>query len=462
MRATRWLPLLFFLFVWTLTTHGKYSVSGDEPHYLIVAHSLVADGDFDVANNYAQNDGQHFGHDGLKPEQHARTNRWSATWSVHDPGLPLLVAPVYAAASALAGLMSDELLARTRQSRGLFAYSLVSLAILALSAWGVSLFLAGLLRDTAPRLALAVTGTMAFVPPFLAHAFLVFPDIVAGVVTCAVVWLWCQDSRDLALRRVLPLALAIGLLPWLHRRYLLLGLGLVFVAMHRHGGWVKEQRTSTKLVLAAALVVPAAGLFLLMWVAWGHLGGPQAFGPVLSAAWIPRGSLGLILDRERGLLAYSPIYLLIPACWIVAWRRHWPAAIAVALAFLPAAAFLEWFAGFAPAARYLVPVIPLLVLPARQALESRRLWRVWVVLGVFQTAICLYVWQKPRTLWPAAEDHGSNAAVEAIPLVGQAYSRALPSVYTGDSLGYALAVAAALAVATALVVRFSRSGARQL
>ena len=33
-----------------------WSRSGDEPHYLLAAHSLVHDGDLDLSNNYAQRD----------------------------------------------------------------------------------------------------------------------------------------------------------------------------------------------------------------------------------------------------------------------------------------------------------------------------------------------------------------------------------------------------------------------
>ena len=32
----RRVAIVAFLFAWTLATHGKYSVSGDEPHYLMI------------------------------------------------------------------------------------------------------------------------------------------------------------------------------------------------------------------------------------------------------------------------------------------------------------------------------------------------------------------------------------------------------------------------------------------
>ena len=79
--------VIVFLFTWTLTTHGKYSASGDEPHYLIIAHSLVTDGDLDLANNYAQNDGRFFGHDGLDMGVHAIPARSGRVRSIHDVGL---------------------------------------------------------------------------------------------------------------------------------------------------------------------------------------------------------------------------------------------------------------------------------------------------------------------------------------------------------------------------------------
>ena len=78
---SRWFaPAIIFLVCWTLTTHGKYSASGDEPHYLMVCQSLWADRDLDLSNNYQNNDGRLFGAAGLLMEQHARPNRAGRSW----------------------------------------------------------------------------------------------------------------------------------------------------------------------------------------------------------------------------------------------------------------------------------------------------------------------------------------------------------------------------------------------
>ena len=79
----RKVALVLFLFAWTLTMHGKYSASGDEPHYLMMAQSIIADHDLDLANNYANDDGRLFGHDHLEIDGHARAK---STRSSTDSG----------------------------------------------------------------------------------------------------------------------------------------------------------------------------------------------------------------------------------------------------------------------------------------------------------------------------------------------------------------------------------------
>lgn len=49
----RWLLIfLVLIFVWSLMTHEKHSGDGDEPHYMMIAHSLAFDRDLEISNNY--------------------------------------------------------------------------------------------------------------------------------------------------------------------------------------------------------------------------------------------------------------------------------------------------------------------------------------------------------------------------------------------------------------------------
>src|SRR4030095_10350880 len=86
-------PVVVFLVIWGLTTHGKFSLTGDEPHYLVMAESLRADGDLDLGNNYDP-PASPPAPEPVVIEQHARLDRRGRLRSVHDPGVAMLLLPV--------------------------------------------------------------------------------------------------------------------------------------------------------------------------------------------------------------------------------------------------------------------------------------------------------------------------------------------------------------------------------
>jgi hypothetical protein len=450
-RVTLVVPVTFFLVVWTLTTHGKFSNSGDEPHYLMVAESLIADGDLDVANNYRNGDGRWFGNETLEAGPHARATLDGRVWSTHDIGLPIYVLPVYAAATRASVLVSDSWLETIRQSRGLFAYSLVSLSLVLLTAVGLALLVNAFSRHTPAGLVVLVVLVVGLSPPVLSHAFLIFPETVAFFVVCAVVWLAMIPANELTTRRVAFVVTAVGLLPWLHRKYSFLVFGLVFLLAVRQTGWLRRQRSGVIWLLAVLAILPQAALHAWTIRAWGTLGGPQMVNTVPFALGNAlTGSLGLLFDRERGLVAYAPVYLLLPACWALSWKEYRAWVVPVATLFLPMATFSVWSAGFSPAARYLVPLVPLAVGPVTRALRFRVVQVAAIALAAFQALIVAVVWQNPRTLWPKEE--GTNEALASIPWIGRTYEHLLPSILTGDSIAWGVTVLAVLAAGSAALV----------
>ena len=139
MRSRLWpVPVVVFLVIWGLTTHGKFSLTGDEPHYLVMAESLRADGDLDLGNNYAPS-ASPLAPEPVAIEQHARLDRRGRLRSVHDPGVAMLLLPVYAVAVQVAGAVPAAALASVRMTPGLFIYAIVSLAQLALACLALSL-----------------------------------------------------------------------------------------------------------------------------------------------------------------------------------------------------------------------------------------------------------------------------------------------------------------------------------
>ena len=68
--------------------------SGDEPHYLLAAHSLAFDGDFDLADNYARRDYLSF-YSEYYLDPHTRPGPRSGQVLTHNLGLSILIAPAY-------------------------------------------------------------------------------------------------------------------------------------------------------------------------------------------------------------------------------------------------------------------------------------------------------------------------------------------------------------------------------
>lgn len=431
-RAALWVPLLFFLCVWAISTRGKFSASGDEPHYLIIAESLVADGDLDLENNYANGANRRFGPHVGDPDHAART-KIGAFWSIHDVGLPIALLPAYAVLTRSAALAPVDVLARFRMSRGEFAYALLGLVLAALVAAGLSLLVRAFARESDARTAAWVVAVLAFSPPVIAHALLVFPETLAFVAVCGVVWLSCLREDELTMRRVAFVLAGVGYLPLLHRKYALFMFGLLFVIFISRRSWFRRQPSRTLAGLGVIAVLPLIAIHLLMIVSWGSIGGPHAVnGWPFSMTGLPAGGLGLLFDRERGLFSYAPVYLIAPAAFALSWRRSWPLVVPIALLYLPAAAFVVWHAGFSPAARFLLPLTPLVALAVVRAASSQVIRLVSAPLVILQAAILVTVVHNPRVLWPKAI--GTNPALERIPVVGPAYQSALPSIATGDAL----------------------------
>jgi hypothetical protein len=443
-----------FLFTWTLTTHGKYSASGDEPHYLMMTHSAVVDGDLDLANNYADNDGRHFGHDNLERGLHALPARTGSMRSIHDPGLAIVLVPVYAVVRQVAALPSESLLERFRMSRGLFTYSLMSLFLAALTAASLTLLAHGLSVGAGARTAALVTLALGVSPPVVSHAFLVFPEVLALAVTCLAVWFALRPPGAHDWPLLLGLAFLLGALPWTHHKYLVYGPGLLFVVGWKRWATLRGLSRSRWIAAILLFLLPQAALHLWTYYEWGTLGGALTTDTVpFSMPTLKAGAAGLIVDRESGILAYAPLLWIVPACLWLTRRSTWPFLVPAVLLYLPAAAYTTgWWAGFSPAARYIVPLVPLVAVAAALGMRHEAVRMAALFLVVPQILIDAVVWQWPRRLWPTGQ---GNAALHSLGPLGRGYEAILPPVQTGGLTPAALAILAAPAVFSAVLVALS-------
>src|SRR5206468_1287370 len=65
---------------------------GDEPHYLILAQSLIKDGDLKIENNHRNGDYLPYSLNAAAPD-YLRRGTNGEIYSIHAPGLAVLIAP---------------------------------------------------------------------------------------------------------------------------------------------------------------------------------------------------------------------------------------------------------------------------------------------------------------------------------------------------------------------------------
>lgn len=335
------LVLYLFLGVHAVTTTG---LGGDEPHYLVITQSLLADGDIRIENNHRDGSYRAFFNGELRPDYLERGQN-GEIYSIHAPGLSVLLLPGFALARGLGAVITMCVLS-----------ALAMMAVFEMAA-----LMAGPLVGWLVWLAVAVTV------PFVPHAWALYPEMAgAAIVAWAMLWLLREDDAS-------PQAWAwrgvcLACLPWLHTKFSVFLAGLALLALWRL--WWPRRRWAALVAVLTPIAVSGVAWLAFFYIVYGKLD-PQAPYGGYTAQFVrfenlPRSILGLLVDQKFGLLVYAPIYaLVIPGWWAVRHdvRRRGLVLGAglLALAYVVSSARLYmWWGGSSAPARFLVPVAPLL------------------------------------------------------------------------------------------------------
>lgn len=456
-RRSRSLTLaLLFLVFWGLTTHGKYSNTGDEPHYLMIAQSLRADRDLDLGNNYALGQGALFGAPGLQHELHALPARDGTLRPAHDIGVPVALLPAYIVATTIASKMPADMLRRFRMNQGLFAYALTSLAVMTVVLLAASVTITALRQSGMTAQASAATVFVAWATvPILANAYEVFPEPFALLATALTVREWTSPASSWS-RRTWWLVATLGLLPWFHRKFIVYVLALLGVTIwHKRESFVRLP-AAARVGTVVLFMLPVAALLAWTYHYWGNVGGPLTLARApFSFETFVHGAPGLLVDRENGLFWWAPAFMLAPAAFSLE-RARLVWLLPIASLVIPAASHDQWWAGFSPACRFLVPLVPILCLVGVDLLRCRTGRLIVFAALVPQIVIAAYGWQHPHELWPRGDAH--NRLLSA---VADGFADAwLPSFRVPSPSTWPLAVSnlAAISLVNAVVaVRCRRS-----
>ena len=373
---------------------------GDEPHYLIITQSLLKDGDLQIENNHAEGDYRAFwAGPPLRPDYMKRGLN-GQIYSIHAPGLAVLVLPVY----ALAGY------------GGVVVFLCLIAALTALAIFDLAFQVAG------ARAAAITFAAVALTVPFLPHGWLIYPEIPAAlIVAWALRWLW-RGSDRIAIGPLIGYGALLGLLPWLHTKF------VIFLALF--GGallWQLRRRPLAAAAFAAPMAVSVVAWLAFFYVTYGTFNPEAPYGdyPRLFVLIrnIPRGLLGLLFDQKFGLLPYAPVYVFSAVgTWLMLRQREWRWLGALLLAVTAihvgsTTRLYMWWGGNSAPARFLVPILPCLAPPI--AVAAAR-WRspaaravLWTTLAA-SVAIAIGGLAEPQRLLLFSDPRGKGRIVELV------------------------------------------------
>ena len=364
----------------------SHYLAGDEPAYLLLTHSFVTDFDFNLYNNCVHKDGRAFGLETAGGHAARRDLARKAIYSIHTPGLSVLIAPAYAI--GLYGPLAP------RVAVCLFL-NLVA-ALLAVNIYLLCAELSRLAGSTGRWPSLLATAAAILTPPLLFYSNLIYPELPAALLILYALRHSLFSVFPSPLHRHthsfsrLFAILGAAFLPWLSFRFFLPAFALIaLMILHPPS---EERRV--RLCHWWPIIPFLASLtlfFLYEYRAFGTIN--PAAGYVyqnLGKRWFfSRGALdgffGIILDRGHGILTWSPVYILSLTGLFLLLREQrfigvWITVILVSI-YLSGANFVFWWGGFAPPPRYMVAPAPLLAGAMCYAL-SRRPGKLFLALFV--------------------------------------------------------------------------------
>ena len=352
-----------------LLVSGGTTFSGDEPHYLLIGHSLLKDGDLNLANNYAQRDYAGFMMFEGKIEAHVVPGaKPGSRYSFHSPGVSFLMLPFYALGAWVKGK------------------ALVFLLRLGMSLWGaffaVQIYLYALNEWRKDGLALRLWFLAGLTTPVYFYSIHIYPEIVVAALSLTVFRI-LRFSPALTWKRAAVCGLFLGSFFWFHAlKYVAL-----FIPLFLYGLWVLTRRARARLPLVLFISISAVvilsylqfqhalyGTYSLSTVSWAaqmtdtgeefvRFARSLLFEIPLRDRW---GTLaGYFLDQRDGLFFYAPVYFfaLFGAVEMLRRKRKdfW-LLLGIAAPYVLLSAFLTQRTGYAPQARPLTAVIWWLVI----------------------------------------------------------------------------------------------------
>lgn len=399
------LPVFFYLgIVLFWQSRDIYGLTGDEPHYLLIADSLYRDHDLYVDNNYLIETPIHKAckaklSDPLDISRHVR-NRFS----MHNIGLPSLLLIPYSIAGVSGAKIFVTLLA---------------------GCWPFLLYKAAFQIIESRPWSILIALTISLGLPYAPVSNQLYIDLLGGMII-----LYAAERIIGILRghyepvsspvKNLWMGLLLGFLPWLHIRLsapaILLLLGYVYANRARlHQTAVAANRRWFLLPIA---LVSCSGIFLAAYnqIAFGN----AVFGPYygylsFDVRKIVLTFIGLHWDMAHGMFMQQPLLLLGLVGIVPFVIDNWKSAILLALVavsvLVPNSMLSLWYGGASFYGRYNWAIVSLWIFPLAYAVKLLFKYRKSFILPLCLCSALLQGWMASRWLsddgllintgWPA-------------------------------------------------------------
>jgi hypothetical protein len=366
------------MIVWA--ARGVYSVTGDEPHYLVMADGLLRFGSLELTRPYAEEFATGAilptglapqGSSIVSPFAHVLSGP-SGLFSWHGPGISFIVALPF----LLTGVVGAKLV-----MTGLGAFVIVV-------AWRISRLI---IEEPMPRFAAVLVVACGY--PLIPGSTQIYPDLVAGLLALSGVYFLLSPRLPRCHWTLAGYGFIIAYLPWLGTKY-----AVTSVVLLGSMAWV-TRRGGGSLSRVAALLGPAVvgGLLLAVFNihAFGRISGPPAQG-ALEVSWTSFMVLGgLVFDQSQGFLMENPMLwvgLFGMGAFVI--RYRWVSlvwAVVFASVWVPSAMHTGWYGLGSFVGRYSWALAVLWIVPALIGMSvistrwRRAFWTI-VSLGVVVNA----------------------------------------------------------------------------
>ena len=358
---------------------GTTTTQGDETHYLLVAESLLRDGDVFLTNNYDSRQYlPYFESDTImRHVAHGRDGRFVST---HPMFLSLIVLPGF----------------------WLFGYKGAAFIMILFMCAAAALSFLTADRFATRGVAAGVTLFLFFSYPLLFYSRLIYPETVAIFLIALALWSAWRLRESGRILHAAVIGLSSGLLLLLHPKFIGISVALFFLFL------IARPAKDRRLLVAWLAPATCAVILLLILTA-------VAFGPNLAKGLTASGGSkfqggywgtnsgwgipGLFLDRAWGLFIFAPFYLLFLHGLALQnnaleWERWWlffP--VCIGLQVLVLGFFQSWNGGAAPVQRYVVPLAPLFLVCIALFIDRVRAKVAYAAAGI------LALLQVVTTVW---------------------------------------------------------------